>query len=81
MWNIMVIKVGRIGEDALKVQSLLNEYNCSIKTRLGLHQAGDVCGTEGVIVLDLTGDKGDMDTLVKELNKLPSVKAKMVDLD
>lgn len=80
MWNIMVIKVGRISEDSTKVQSLLNKFNCSIKTRLGLHEAGNVCGTEGIIILDLTGDKGDMENLEKELNKLPSVKAQMVNL-
>ncbi|MEX1376483.1 MAG: hypothetical protein AB1Z23_03305 [Eubacteriales bacterium] len=81
MWNIMVIKVGRIGEDSIKVQSLLSEFNCSIKTRLGLHEAGNVCGTEGVIILDLIGDKGDMDSLEKALNQLPSVKAQMVDIN
>ena len=81
MWNIVVIKVGRIGEDSLKVQSLLSEFNCSIKTRLGLHQAGDVCGTEGVIILDLTGDKGEMESLGKALNQLPSVKAQLVDIN
>lgn len=80
MWNIMVIKVGEISEDAVKVQSLLNEFNCSIKTRLGLHEAGNVCGTNGVIILDLTGDKGDMENLEKELNKLPSVKAQTIVL-
>ena len=80
MWNIMVIKVGRISEDSIKLQSLLSKFNCSIKTRLGLHEAGNVCGTEGVIILDLAGSKGDMENLEKELNKLPSVKAQMVDL-
>ena len=80
MWNVMVIKVGRIGEDSSKVQSLLNEFNCSIRTRVGLHEAGDVCGTEGVIILHLTGDKGDMEDLEKALNALPSVKAQMVSL-
>lgn len=80
MWNIMVIKVGEISEDSVKVQSLLNQFNCSIKTRLGLHEAGNVCGTSGVIILDLTGDKGDMENLEKELNKLPSVKAHMIVL-
>ena len=81
MFNIMVIKVGRISEDSIKVQSLLNEFNCSIKTRLGLHEAGSVCGTEGVIILDLTGDKGDMEDLEKALNKLETVKATRVNLD
>ncbi|MBN2879983.1 MAG: hypothetical protein JXN65_10205 [Clostridia bacterium] len=80
MWNIMVIKVGSISEGSSKVQSLLNEFNCSIRTRVGLHEAGNVCGTEGLIILELVGDKGEMESLEKALNELPTVTAKMVDI-
>jgi len=76
----MVIKVGSISEGSSKVQSLLTEFNCSIRTRVGLHEAGNVCGTEGLIILDLVGDKGEMESLEKALNELPTVTAKMVDI-
>jgi len=81
MCYIMVIKVGRLGEDSIKVQSLLTEFGCSIKTRIGMHEAGDKCGTDGLIVLNLTGDKGEMEKLDKALNELSSVKAKIVVMD
>jgi hypothetical protein len=30
---------------------ILTGYGCSIKTRLGFYEAGDACGTDGLIIL------------------------------
>ena len=40
-----------------EVQSLLSEYGCYIKTRLGLHEASkQVCSPNGLIILELIDD-------------------------
>jgi len=55
-------------KEAGKVQNVLTKYGCSIKTRLGLHEAtDDVCSTSGLLLLELTGDVSEMDKLENEL--------------
>lgn len=55
-------------KEAGKVQNVLTKYGCSIKTRLGLHEASDnVCSTSGLLLLELTGDVSEMNKLEAEL--------------
>ena len=79
--NIMIVKIGERRKKSPEVQEVLSKFGCSIKTRLGLHEAGDVCSEEGVLVLQLTGDTDEMLALEKALNTMDSVKAKMVIID
>jgi hypothetical protein len=54
------------------VQSLLTEYGCNIKTRIGLHHVDDnVCSPRGLILLELFG----------ELETCRELKAKLSALD
>lgn len=53
---ILGLKVDNRHEDAPKVQEVLTDYGCVIKTRLGLHSATDdrnVCSEDGLILLEL----------------------------
>jgi len=80
--NIMIVKIGERRKKSPEVQEVLSKFGCSIKTRLGLHEANDtMCSEEGVLVLQLTGDRGEMKKLEAALNELESVKAQMVMLD
>lgn len=79
--NIMVVKISARRDKAPKVQEVLTQFGCSIKTRLGLHEAGNVCSEEGILVLQLTGEKNEMIALEKALNEMEGIKAKMVFLD
>ena len=80
--NIMIVKIGQRRKKSPEVQEVLSKFGCSIKTRLGLHEANDtVCSEEGVLVLQLTGDRGEMKKLEVALNELESVKAQMVMID
>lgn len=79
--HIMVIKVGARRSDAPKLQEVLSQFGCSIKTRLGLHETQDVCSEEGIVILQLSGDTTEMLGLEQALNKLESVKAQMVVLN
>jgi hypothetical protein len=56
------------------VQKLFTEYGCSIKTRIGLHDANNnVCAPNGVIVLELVGDEKVTDELASKLNAVGGV--------
>ncbi len=55
-------------KEAGKVQNVLTKYGCSIKTRLGLHEASDDASNKsGLLLLELTGDVSEMDNLEKDL--------------
>jgi len=70
-------------KEAGKVQNVLTKYGCTIKTRLGLHEAtDDFCSTSGLILLELIGDLSDMDKLEKELVAIEGTQTqKMVFMD
>lgn len=79
--NIMVVKIGARREDSPKVQEVLSRFGCSIKVRLGLHETHEVCSDEGILILQLCGDKKDMQGLERALNDMDRVSAKMVILE
>ncbi|MEZ4357818.1 MAG: hypothetical protein R2876_04215 [Eubacteriales bacterium] len=79
--NIMVVKIGARRDKSPKVQEVLSKFGCSIKVRLGLHETENVCSDEGILVLQLTGDRDEMLKLEKALNGMESIKAKIVMLD
>jgi hypothetical protein len=64
-------------KEAGEVQKVLTKFGCSIKTRLGLHEASDeTCSNEGLILLELTGDYKEMDNLEKELENIEGTETK-----
>ncbi len=81
MRTIMGIEIGHREEDALKVQKLLTDHGCSIKTRLGLHEtAGNQCSSSGLIILEFAaGQENEISILEKEIAKLDSVKVRKMD--
>ncbi len=67
---------------ATKVQEILTEYGCSIKTRLGMHEAtDDKCAPHGLIILELTGKANEMMEMEEKLNAIESVEAKNITFD
>ena len=60
---------------------MLTEWGCLIKTRLGLHEGVlDDCSEVGSIILEMVGDKDKHEELVRKLNLLAGVSAKLVDI-
>lgn len=56
------------------VQDLFTEYGCSIKTRLGLHEASDeFCSPNGLILLEMAGPDGPIDELAAKLGAIQGV--------
>jgi len=64
------------------VQNLLTKYGCSIKTRLGLHEVDNVsCSSCGLMILELIGDKSEMEKLENELIKIENVEVQKMIFD
>ncbi|MGC9470752.1 MAG: hypothetical protein ACP5D1_04320 [Bacteroidales bacterium] len=65
-----------------RVQETLTRYGCSIKTRLGLHEAtDDTCSPNGLILLELTGPVNDMKALEKDLGAIGGVDVRIMQFD
>jgi len=77
-----LILVGKRTEKAEEVQKLLTGWGCFIKTRLGLHSGVlNSCSDEGLIFLELVGEKGRHEELRAKLDGLPGVSARLVELE
>ena len=81
MKTVMAIMVANRKDTADKVQKLLTGWGCLIKMRLGLHdQVLDNCSDEGLIILELVGEADKHEELMRKLNVLNGVQAKMMSL-
>ena len=70
IWILGIYITDRVLEVS-DVQSILTKFGCSIKTRLGLHEVQEnFCSSNGLIILELTGDAEEMAKLEKELLKI-----------
>jgi len=59
---------------------VLTKYGCYIRTRVGFHETDeDKCSTDGILVLQLTGDPKETDALYRELEKIDGVVPKMIE--
>jgi hypothetical protein len=64
------------------VQHLLTEYGCSIRTRLGLHEADKgFCSANGLLLLEMTDDLKNADALAAKLNAIEGVEVKKMVFD
>jgi hypothetical protein len=71
---IIGIYIQERSKNALSVQNILTQFGCSIKTRLGLHEVKDnYCSNSGLIIVELTGDKQEMQNFETELRKLKDI--------
>ena len=77
---IMVIRVNQRLHSADKLQKVFTAYGCNIKTRIGLHEAGEVCGLDGLILLQLVKGTADLADFTAQLNALEGVTAKLVEI-
>ncbi len=78
--TIMAIRASKRREVADALQGVLTEFGCNIKMRLGLHQAGDVCSEEGLILLQLVDaeEVGAIKALEDALAKIDGIRFKTI---
>jgi len=79
-YNIMAVVVNYRSKNSSEVQKVLSKFACNIKVRLGLHEAGDVCSDEGLIILQLAGTKTEIQEFEGELNIIEGVNAKVLEV-
>jgi hypothetical protein len=59
------------------VQDILTQYGCSIRTRLGLHEADKgYCSPNGLLILEMTDDLPTAQELASKLNAIEGVEVK-----
>ena len=64
------------------VQHTLTEYGCSIRTRLGLHEADKgFCSPNGLLLLEMTDDDATATELMEKLNAIEGVEVKKMTFD
>lgn len=81
-YYVIGIRMDNRVSNASSFQRVLTKNGCKIKARLGLHEVGEeLCATDGLIILQPYGEKDEVEQLVKELNALDGIKAKLIDLN
>ncbi|MBN2601500.1 MAG: hypothetical protein JXR87_05875 [Candidatus Marinimicrobia bacterium] len=81
MKNFIIVVVNKRKKEAITVQKILTEWGCLIKTRLGLHEGVlDDCSEIGSIILEMVGENNKHEELVRKLNLLAGVTAKLVNV-
>jgi len=76
---ILAVHVSNRVIQAEQVQKTISEYGCSIKTRLGLHEASDgFCSPEGLMILELLNNEAVLYEFRDKLNAISGVEAKEV---
>lgn len=79
-YNIMAVVLNNRVQNAVKFQDVLTESGCIIKTRLGLHDAGDACTNEGLIILQLAGSGEEIGELKDKINAIEGAKAELIKI-
>ena len=79
-YNIMLVRINKRKNNSPDVQKVLSSFGCSIKVRLGLHETENVCSEEGLLILQLAGDKEEMMKLENALNDMKDITALMVTI-
>lgn len=79
-YSMMGIVVSKRRAQATHVQEVLTRHGCLIKARLGLHETGDACAEDGLMILQLV-ESDQNDELCADLNALEGVTAELVVLE
>ncbi len=79
-YNFMAVLINHRSKNAVQVQETLTKHGCIIRMRLGLHEAGNVCTEEGLVLLQLCGEKDEIHSLQEDLNSLDGVKANSMSI-
>jgi len=80
-YSLILIKIGKRDNVSSSVQKILTEFGCNIKVRLGLHDLPEnSCSSSGLIILEVTGEKHELEKAVENLNKIKEVKAQLIEI-
>lgn len=79
--TIVGVHIHHRNEVASQVQKVLTECGCAIKTRLGLHEAGDdVCSPSGLLLLEVL-DNADGKKLLEDLGAISDLDVQKMEFN
>lgn len=79
---IVGIHVTNRATNAHELQKIFTQYGCNIKTRVGLHHVSDdVCSPNGLILLEMWGDRSLCDELVQRVSSLGGIDVQTMIFD
>lgn len=80
-YNIMVIVVENRDSNAAEIQEILTKYGCIINLRIGYHEKiKDACLNEGLIILELSDNKNEIEKLQKKLKTINGIRTQTITL-
>ena len=80
-YYIIGLRVDHRHANALNLQKALTEFGCNIKLRVGLHETNEnFCSDDGIIMLQVCGEKETLEAMLDSLNAMDGIRAKMLDL-
>jgi len=80
-YKVVLIKIDRRATEATRVQSILTDFGCNIKVRLGLHEVSkEFCANDGLVVLEVEGDMALLKEMMDKLNAIEYVKAQLIEM-
>lgn len=80
--SVLLVLIENRTENAVKVQQILTDLGCIIKTRLGVHDSDPKeCTNYGLLFLELTGTEKENAELKDKLAKIEKVKVKLETLE
>ena len=77
---IMAVRCDNRRENADALQKVLTAFGCSIRMRLGIHETGDVCANEGLILLHLVDDSNEVEKFEASLNAIDGIRFKTMEI-
>ena len=79
---IVGVHITERAKHAGEVQNIFTKYGCSIRTRLGLHEAdAKVCSPNGLILLEMTDDDAVVAEMTAGLTALDGVEVQQMVFD
>lgn len=76
--TIFGVHISHRTKDVPAVQACLTKYGCSIRTRLGIHEAGDAsCSPSGLLLVDVVGE--EVEEFYRELQSMEGVGLQRMD--
>lgn len=79
---IFGVHIQNRGENAVRVQQVLTEYGCYIKTRLGLHEVDEqFCSTGGILILEMFGDFAKCEAMRDKLSQIDGIEVKEMSFE
>ena len=71
-YYVIGLRVDHRRANAAGLQETLTRHGCNIRLRVGLHEAGEGrCADDGVILLQVCGEQGEVDRLMAALEATP----------